>query len=266
MSEPRKNRLLLVIVLVGILMFLGGSVAREINSQYALRAKDDMIRYLMAKNDANEKARDEANKRLQQAGKPTVTAPPVSPPPTDLPTQVPPEDGKDGRGVVNMGCVGSVLYAFYSDGTRAPVVGSSACVKPRDGKNGSPGADSTVPGPTGSPGPGGQPGSPGADSTVPGPPGRGVATITCAPDGTATITFTDGEVATFSNCRGEPGPAGPTGSPGKDASITPSSQSCPEVEGSYISGVTVALDEQGQVTLTCLYQPLPLLPDPRKKP
>lgn len=80
------------------------------------------------------------------------------------------------------------------------------------GAPGTPGKDSTVPGP---PGASGSPGAPGADSTVPGPPGAtgppGKDSTIPGPPGPSGPPGADSTVA------GPPGPMGSTGPAGEDA-------------------------------------------------
>lgn len=79
------------------------------------------------------------------------------------------------------------------------------------GAPGTPGRDSTVPGP---PGASGSPGVPGADSTVPGPPGAsgapGADSTVAGPPGASGAPGADSTVP------GPPGPSGPSGAPGID--------------------------------------------------
>lgn len=69
----------------------------------------------------------------------------------------------------------------------------------------------------GIPGPAGEPGPPGADSTVPGPEGRSIETVTDSDaDGIATITYTDGSLASLPLPRGLKGDTGAAGADGRD--------------------------------------------------
>lgn len=91
-------------------------------------------------------------------------------------------------------------------------LGGKPAGPPPDGKPGSPGKDSTVPGPVG---PSGPPGRPGRDSTVPGPIGKTGPAPACA--------------KLVNACRGDrglpgaastiPGPQGDAGKPGADSTV-----------------------------------------------
>lgn len=98
----------------------------------------------------------------------------------------------------------------------------------RDGVDGQPGKDSTVPGPAGSngkdstvPGPPGRDGAPGADSNIPGPAGQDGADSTVpgpagrdGADGAPGAPGQDGADSTV------PGPSGPQGEPGRGIADT----------------------------------------------
>jgi hypothetical protein len=155
-------------------------------------------------------AAEEANKRLAEAGKPTVAIPdnPVQPlqvnagPPG--PPGVPGAPGEDGIGAPGPpGPTGPPGEAGLpgldgADATGAPgPPGLDATGEP-----GPPGADSTIPGPPGpegSPGVDGSPGtdgkdgvdgSPGKDGTD-GKDGRGIKEVTCNDQNEVTVIYTD---------------------------------------------------------------------------
>jgi hypothetical protein len=211
-------------MMIVILVIFGASSAERDREDAATRAA---IEQLKVQSQENKEAAEEANRRLEDAGEPTVPLPSQTPPPTQpgaAPSLIPGPQGLPGQ------------------------PGADSTIPGPPGKSGRPGKDSTVPGPTGptgpagGPGPSGRPGQPGADSTVPGPqgepgadstipgpagptgePGRGIKDQHCQANGRWRIEYTDGTIDDDAGpCLPEPAPTvtetktvtpGPTGDP-----------------------------------------------------
>jgi len=225
MEVARRNvGLLLMVVgapllmMIVILVIFGASQAERDRQDAAQAAA---IEQLKVQAQENKDAAEEANRRLENAGEPTVPIPSQTPPPTQpgvAPSFIPGPKGDQGPA--------------GQDGSPGPPGKPGAPGKDgspgqdgapgQNGVPGSPGADSTVPGPQGSPGQDGQDGqdglpgadgSPGADSTIPGPQGptgpagRGIADQECQANGRWRVTYTDGETDDDAGpCLAEPAP------------------------------------------------------------
>ena len=211
-------------MMIVILVIFGASSAERDRQDAATSAA---IEQLKVQSKENKDAAKEANRRLEEAGKPTVPIPEQTPPPTEpgaQPSLIPGPQGLPGQ-----------------PGADSTIPGPPG----KQGSPGRPGKDSTVPGPSGptgpagGPGPSGRPGQPGADSTVPGPqgepgadstipgptgePGRGIKDQHCQDNGRWRVEYTDGTIDDDAGpCLPEPAPTvtetktvtpGPSGSP-----------------------------------------------------
>lgn len=215
-----------LLMMVVILVIFGVSSAERDRQDAATAAAIEQLK-VQAKE--NKDAAEEANRRLEEAGKPTVPIPSQTPPATEpgvAPSFIPGPRGLPGKDSTVPGPTGppGKPGAQGSPGASGQPGGPGP-----SGAPGSPGADSTVRGPQG------EPGSPGADSTVPGPegspgaPGRGILDQECQADGRWKVRYDDGTTDD------DAGPCLATPKPGPTVTVTetpePSSSGTPTDEG-----------------------------------
>lgn len=184
-------------MMIVILVIFGASSAERDREDTATSAA---IEQLKVQSQENKQAAEEANRRLENAGEPTVPIPSQTPPPTQpgaAPSLIPGPQGLPGRDSTIPGPMGSPGKPGASG---QPGTGRPGARGP-SGPSGRPGADSTVPGPQG---------EPGGDSTIPGPtgdPGRGIKDQQCQENGRWRVEYTDGTVDDDAGpCLPEPAP------------------------------------------------------------